>query len=107
MAEAVDAVDDFLADVTTFVVTHGVPQYGTALERQVGIVHVRAEPRNARLDARGFERLPAASPSADCFGRRNQFVRHGAEGRNGNKKVEADKSWGAGILPASPNAFVL
>ena len=88
VAEAVDAVDDFLADVTAFVVTHG-PVFDAAFQRQIGLVHVHAKPRNACLDARGFKRLPATGPSANLFGRRNELVRHLAERGIGDEKVEA------------------
>jgi hypothetical protein len=89
VADAVDAVDDFLPDVAAFVVNDGAA-LDAAFERDVRLVHVRAESRNARLDARRLERRPAdgastfaslrRDKSGDLFCGGNQFVRDGAEG---------------------------
>ena len=78
VAEAVDAINDFLPDIAAFVVAHGA-LFDAAFEWQVRVVHVRAKARDARLDARGFERLPAGGASADGFGSADELVHGGGE----------------------------
>src|SRR5665213_1014214 len=88
MADAVDAVDDFLPDVAAFGVSNGAA-LDAAFERDVRLVHVRAESRNARLNARRIERLPATRASADLFCGGDQFVRHRAEGIVWDEQIKA------------------
>ena len=91
MTDAVDPVDYFLADVTTFGVRDG-PGFEAAFERDVGLVHVRAKPGNARLDARRLERPPTAWPAALFLYRRCQSVRHCAERIVWYEQVKASRA---------------
>src|ERR1035437_6735451 len=84
MADAVNAVDDFLPDVAAFAVSPGPPLDAT-FERDVRLVHVRAKTWNACLNARGLKRLPAARATTKSLCSGNQFIRHRAERIVGDK----------------------
>lgn len=88
MADAVDAVDDFLADVTAFVVADGLG-FDAAFERDVGVVHVEAEARDAGFDAGDLEGVPTAGASAEGFCGGDEFIGDGAEGVERDEEVEA------------------
>ena len=87
VADAVDAVDDFLSDVAALVVNDGAA-FNAAFERNICLVHVRPVSRNARLNARGLECLPTDRASANRFRGGNQFVRHRTEGIIGDEQIE-------------------
>src|SRR5579863_2502996 len=91
LPDAVDAVDDFLADVAALVVHNGAA-LDAALERDVVLIHVFAIARDAGLDARGLKGRPAGGTATGFFGRGDQFIRDGAEGFVWHVEVEARRA---------------
>ena len=87
-AEAVHAVDDFLADVAAFVVNDGAA-FDAAFEGEIGFIHVSAVARDAGFDAGGFEGGPAGGAAPGLFGGGDEFIGHGTQGIVGDEEVEA------------------
>ena len=87
-AEAVDAVDDFLADVAAFVEDDGVA-FEAGFEGNDGLVQVGAVAGDGGFDAGGLEGGPAGGAAAEGFGGGDEFVGDGTKGGIGTEQVEA------------------
>src|SRR5436190_7104730 len=87
MAEGVDAIENFLTDITAFGVTHRL-LFDSAFLREIGFIHVDAEAGNSSFDARGFQSIPAARSSTKGFGGGDDLLENAHQRRGGNKQIE-------------------
>src|SRR5436190_16645053 len=91
MTDSMNAIDNFLPNVTALAVTHRPTLYA-ALNREIGFIHVDAETRNARFDAHHLERLPTAHATAGRSRGRDQSIRHRRRRIRRNKYIEARRT---------------